>query len=65
MSADRVRWEHIHRVYELSNRDVSKTARRRHMHWIISNHRGSRRRERFNPDAISSPVSASKGKADY
>jgi hypothetical protein len=65
MSADRVRWEHIQRVYELCNRDVSKTARRRHMHWIISKHRGLRRRERFNPDATSSLVSAGQGKADY
>jgi len=28
MSADRVRWEHIQRVYELCNRNVSETARR-------------------------------------
>ena len=27
MSADRVRWEHIQRVYELCNRNVSETAR--------------------------------------
>ena len=32
MSADRVRWEHINRVYELSNRNVSETARRLNMH---------------------------------
>ncbi|MGO9173206.1 MAG: ActR/PrrA/RegA family redox response regulator transcription factor [Rhodomicrobium sp.] len=32
MSADRVRWEHIQRVYELCNRNVSETARRLHMH---------------------------------
>ena len=32
MSADRVRWEHIQRVYELSNRNVSETARRLNMH---------------------------------
>ncbi len=32
MSADRVRWEHITRVYELSNRNVSETARRLKMH---------------------------------
>ena len=28
MSADRVKWEHIHRVFELCNRNVSETARR-------------------------------------
>ncbi len=32
MSADRVRWEHIQRVYELCGRNVSETARRRSMH---------------------------------
>src|SRR5947207_4199922 len=32
MSADRVRWEHIQRVYELCNRNVSATARRLSMH---------------------------------
>ena len=32
MSADRVRWEHIQRVYELCNRNVSGTARRLNMH---------------------------------
>jgi two-component system, response regulator RegA len=32
MSADRVRWEHIHRVYELCDRNVSETARRLNMH---------------------------------
>lgn len=32
MSADRVRWEHIHRVYELCDRNVSETARRLGMH---------------------------------
>ena len=32
MSADRVRWEHIQRVYELCNRTVSETARRLNMH---------------------------------
>jgi len=32
MSADRVRWEHIQRVYEQSNRNVSETARRLNMH---------------------------------
>jgi two-component system, response regulator RegA len=32
MSADRVRWEHIQRIYELCNRNVSETARRLHMH---------------------------------
>src|SRR5262245_61831042 len=31
MSADRVRWEHIQRVYELCNRNVSETARRPNM----------------------------------
>lgn len=32
MSADRVRWEHIQRVYELCERNVSETARRLQMH---------------------------------
>lgn len=32
MSADRVRWEHIQRVYEQCDRNVSETARRLHMH---------------------------------
>lgn len=32
MSADRVRWEHITRVYELCDRNVSETARRLKMH---------------------------------
>ena len=32
MSADRVRWEHIQRVYELCNRNISETARRLSMH---------------------------------
>ncbi len=32
MSADRVRWEHIQRVYELCDRNVSETARRLDMH---------------------------------
>ncbi|MCC6303680.1 MAG: ActR/PrrA/RegA family redox response regulator transcription factor [Rhodobacteraceae bacterium] len=32
MSADRVRWEHIQRVYELCERNVSETARRLNMH---------------------------------
>ena len=32
MSADRVRWEHIQRVYELCERNVSETARRLKMH---------------------------------
>ena len=32
MSADRVKWEHIHRVFELYNRNVSETARRLKMH---------------------------------
>jgi two-component system, response regulator RegA len=32
MSADRVRWEHIQRVYELCSRNVSETARRLNMH---------------------------------
>ena len=34
MSADRVKWEHIHRVFELCNRNVSETARRLKMHRI-------------------------------
>merc|ERR1711965_369008 len=32
MSADRVKWEYIHRVFELCNRNVSETARRLQMH---------------------------------
>ena len=36
MSADRVKWEHIHRVFELCNRNVSETARRLKMHrWTL------------------------------
>ena len=34
MSADRVKWEHIQRVFELCNRNVSETARRLKMHRI-------------------------------
>ncbi|NVJ98777.1 MAG: ActR/PrrA/RegA family redox response regulator transcription factor [Alphaproteobacteria bacterium] len=32
MSADRVKWEHIQRVYEMCDRNVSETARRLNMH---------------------------------
>ena len=32
MSVDRIKWEHIHRVFELCNRNVSETARRLKMH---------------------------------
>jgi len=32
MSAGRVRWEHIHRVFEQCDRNVSETARRLQMH---------------------------------
>jgi two-component system response regulator RegA len=32
MSADRVRWEHIQRIYELCNHNISETARRLNMH---------------------------------
>ena len=32
MSADRVKWEHIHGIFELCNRNVSETARRLKMH---------------------------------
>ena len=32
MSADRVRWEHIQRIYELCDHNVSETARRLSMH---------------------------------
>ena len=32
MSADRVRWEHIQRIYELCGKNVSETARRLNMH---------------------------------
>ena len=32
MTADRVRWEHIQRIYELCDRNVSETARRLRMH---------------------------------
>ena len=32
MSPDRIRWEHIQRIYELCNQNVSETARRLNMH---------------------------------
>ena len=32
MSADRVRWEHIQRIYEACERNVSETARQLNMH---------------------------------
>ena len=32
MSADRIRWEHIQRVFELCSNNVSETARRLNMH---------------------------------
>lgn len=32
MSADRVRWEHIQRIYEMCDHNVSETARRLNMH---------------------------------
>jgi len=32
MSADRVRWEHIQRIFEQCDRNVSETARRLRMH---------------------------------
>lgn len=32
MSAERVRWEHIQRIYEQCDRNISETARRLHMH---------------------------------
>ena len=32
MSADRVRWEHIQRIYEMCGKNVSETARRLNMH---------------------------------
>ena len=32
MSADRVKWEHIQRIFELCNRNVSETARKLSMH---------------------------------
>jgi len=32
MSAERVRWEHIQRIFELCDRNVSETARRLNMH---------------------------------
>jgi two-component system response regulator RegA len=32
MSADRVRWEHIQRIYDLCERNISETARRLNMH---------------------------------
>ncbi len=32
MSADRVRWEHIQRIYELCDRNISETARRLNLH---------------------------------
>ena len=32
MTADRIRWEHVQRVYELCDHNVSETARRLNMH---------------------------------
>ena len=32
MTPDRIRWEHIQRIYELCNQNVSETARRLNMH---------------------------------
>jgi len=32
MTADRIRWEHIQRIYELCDRNVSETARRLNLH---------------------------------
>src|SRR3546814_14960749 len=46
MSADRVRWEHIQRVYEHCDRNVSETARRRRMH---------RRPPQLNPEIRRAP----------
>ena len=46
MSADRVRWEHIQRVYELCGRNVSETARRLNMHRrTLAAHPGEARAE--------------------
>ena len=47
MSADRVRWEHIQRIYELCGRNVSETARRlkmprRTLHRILSRQAGKK-----------------------
>jgi two-component system response regulator RegA len=46
MSADRVRWEHIQRVYEMCDRNVSETARRLGMHRRTLNRPGPKS---FNP----------------
>ena len=46
MSADRVKWEHIHRVFELCNRNVSETARRLKMHRRTLQRRLSKRSPR-------------------
>lgn len=51
MSADRVRWEHIQRVYELCDRNVSETARRLNMH--------RRTLQRIRPSAARAEVSSS------
>ncbi len=53
MSADRVRWEHIQRVYEQCDRNVSETARRLNMHRRTLQRILAKRapRETNNPDA--------------
>ena len=61
MSADRVRWEHIQRVYELCDHNVSETARRLGMHrrtlQRILAKRAPREGESLNP----SPSGLSRG----
>ena len=55
MSADRVKWEHIQRVFELCNRNVSETARRLKMHRELY-------KEYYPKDLLNSSVIISKYK---
>jgi two-component system response regulator RegA len=55
MSADRVRWEHIQRVFEQCDRNVSETARRLNMHRrtlqrILSKHSPQERKPEQKPE---------------
>ena len=50
MSADRVRWEHIQRVYEQCDRNVSETARRLNMHRRTLQRILAKRAPRETPD---------------
>ena len=69
MSADRVRWEHIQRVYELCSHNVSETARRLRLPWYArrrratatSSRRSARHFVRTAPWARSAGPSASSG----